>query len=282
MNGRLPRSRHTISKALSIALLAMIGFMGSRGHAQLSEVGQRESFEIGLSQTQIGITSDFNGETITVFGAIGDADMRILREQRYDVVIALFGPLRPVVVREKQRFFGVWVNRVSKTIPAAPVTYSVASTRELRDIAPAETLRRLSLGIDTLRLDGRTPRLGQPRPVSSQQARFENALRDLKSSRGLYTVDISGVDYTAAESTLFRADLFLPADLSTGEHVVRAYLFKQGKIIGQKRADLIVRKVGFEAEIDRFASEHGFLYGLFAVALAIVTGWLGRVMFKRD
>ncbi|MGO4839943.1 TIGR02186 family protein [Rhizobiaceae sp. 2RAB30] len=32
----------------------------------------------------------------------------------------------------------------------------------------------------------------------------------------------------------------------------------------------------------RTANDYGFLYGLFAVALAMVTGWLGRIIFKKD
>ncbi|MEF2550399.1 TIGR02186 family protein, partial [Aurantimonas sp. A2-1-M11] len=34
--------------------------------------------------------------------------------------------------------------------------------------------------------------------------------------------------------------------------------------------------------VDKFARNYGFLYGLFAVGLAIFMGWFGRVVFKRD
>ncbi|RFC63786.1 TIGR02186 family protein [Fulvimarina endophytica] len=257
--------------------------MGAR--AQTGQTGAstaQESFEIGLSTNRIGITSDFNGATLTVFGAIGNADMRILRQQRYDIVVALFGPRAPVVVREKERFFGIWLNRAQETIRDAPNTYSVASTRELRDITSAATLRRLQLGIDNLRIDGSTPTLGETEMTEADRTRFDKALRQIKTGDDLYVQAVGSVRYQAAESTLFRAELVLPPDLATGEHVVRAYLFREGAVVGQQRQILTVRKVGFQAQVDQFATRYAFLYGVFAVALAIVTGWLGRVIFKRD
>ena len=41
-------------------------------------------------------------------------------------------------------------------------------------------------------------------------------------------------------------------------------------------------KTGLENQISGFAARHGFLYGLLAVAVAVFTGWFGRVIFKRD
>ncbi|MBB3708458.1 TIGR02186 family protein, partial [Aminobacter aminovorans] len=30
------------------------------------------------------------------------------------------------------------------------------------------------------------------------------------------------------------------------------------------------------------ATDHGFGYGLFAIGLAMLTGWLGRIIFRKD
>ena len=43
-----------------------------------------------------------------------------------------------------------------------------------------------------------------------------------------------------------------------------------------------MRKTGLENEVSTFAANYGALYGLLAVALAVATGWFGRVLFKRD
>jgi Putative transmembrane protein (Alph_Pro_TM) len=48
-----------------------------------------------------------------------------------------------------------------------------------------------------------------------------------------------------------------------------------------QRSTLVVSKVGLEADIYDFAQQRAFLYGLTAIALAIVSGWLAGVIFRR-
>ncbi len=44
---------------------------------------------------------------------------------------------------------------------------------------------------------------------------------------------------------------------------------------------LEVRKVGFEARVYDFAHRYSAIYGLLAIVLAVVAGWLGSVFFRR-
>nr|WP_286133761.1 MULTISPECIES: TIGR02186 family protein [unclassified Labrenzia] len=44
----------------------------------------------------------------------------------------------------------------------------------------------------------------------------------------------------------------------------------------------VVAKVGLEQITFYFAQSHSVAYGLFAVILAIFTGWLAGVIFRRD
>ena len=337
--------------------------------------GLNEGFEIGLSTDEIGITSDFSGTRLVVFGALDNADAQLLRQQRYDIVVALVGPRRGVVVREKERTLGLWINRGSESFDAAPASYALASTRPLADITRENLRVSLSIGIDDMRLNtgsavrsgegpadgasapGEAPSLasstsstptpdedrppvespagptappigdafvaggqataGLDRPEASigkpgsddtpspgdagasdpatmaagprrqdilgsvaNRDRYAEALRRIREGSGLYNQRIGGVEFVSP--TLFRADLRLPADLPVGQHVVRAYLFRSGVFIREKSEPLSVVKTGFESVVDDFANRYGFLYGLFAVALAIFTGWFGRIVFKRD
>jgi hypothetical protein len=41
-------------------------------------------------------------------------------------------------------------------------------------------------------------------------------------------------------------------------------------------------KVGFEQFIANSAHNHGWLYGLATALMALMTGWLGSVVFRRD
>ena len=48
-----------------------------------------------------------------------------------------------------------------------------------------------------------------------------------------------------------------------------------------QRSTLVVSKVGLEADVYDFAQHRAPLYGLTAIALAIVAGWLASVIFRR-
>jgi uncharacterized protein (TIGR02186 family) len=82
--------------------------------------------------------------------------------------------------------------------------------------------------------------------------------------------------------TLFRATLNLPPNVPLGTHKARAFLFRNGEFIKETSSNLVIVKAGFEQSVFRAAHEHSFLYGLFAVALAMLTGWMGRLIFRRD
>jgi uncharacterized protein (TIGR02186 family) len=234
-----------------------------------------ESIQIGLSTDRISITSDFSGADLTIFGALDNADPLINRQGRYDVIVVLEGPMRPTVVRKKERVLGVWINTDSETFVSAPSSYSVATTRALQDITDQNNFRQLALGTENIYI-APMDRSGDPLKIQE----FETALRGLKRSSGLYSENISGVRFLT--QSLFRASLRLAPNVPVGTHKARAFLFKNGIFVKESSAQLAIQKAGFEQSLFRFANNNGFAYGVISVLLAIVTGWLGRVIFRRD
>ncbi|MOA57123.1 putative transmembrane protein (Alph_Pro_TM) [compost metagenome] len=65
-------------------------------------------------------------------------------------------------------------------------------------------------------------------------------------------------------------------------HVVRAYLFRDGTFVAAKALPLRVVKTGVEQVITQTAHEQPFFYGLFAVLLAVITGWGASLLFRKD
>lgn len=237
-----------------------------------------ESFEIGLSQDLIQVGTAFGGARLVVFGALDNADGRVLRQGRYDIVVALEGPRRDLVVREKERFFGLWVNRSEERFEAVPESYSVVSTRALRDIAPPTILRQM--GVGAANLVATSQGLTLDAALGSDDEAFGSALLRLKVQAGLYVETVGAIEFVSP--TLFRATLTLPADIPVGRHVARAFLFREGAFVRERTEDLWVVKTGFENRISTFAATSGYAYGILAVLVAVLTGWLGRIAFKRD
>lgn len=260
--------RHGMTIIVLVAAVIMCGQV----RAQEAE---RERIEIGLSTDRVSITSDFSGTDLTIFGALDNLDPLVRRQNRYDVIVTLEGPEILTTLRRKERFFGMWINMDSRDFPGAPTSYSLSSTRPLRDLTTEKSLQLLSLGIAHLAI--------KPEPDSGDaeaDAKFSQALREIKVDKHLYNERIGDVQFLS--TNLFRAALSLPANVPIGVHRARAYLFKNGQFITGTSAQLEIRKSGVEQMIYDYAHQYGFLYGVFAVALAMLTGWLGRLIFQKD
>ena len=240
-----------------------------------AQVPLTEGIQIGLSTDNVSITAGFSGADLTIFGSLENPDPLVARQGRYDVIVVLEGPPKPVVVRRKDRVLGVWVNLDSETFENVPVSYSVATTRPLQDITEPNSYKQLSLGASNLYM--------QPADAGDSPATIEEftaALRERKAATGLYSENVGGVQFLS--QNLFRATVRLAPNVPVGTHKARAFLFKSGLFIKESSAQLEIRKSGFEQSIFRVAHNYSFLYGIFAISLAMLTGWLGRVIFRKD
>ncbi|RUX27451.1 TIGR02186 family protein [Mesorhizobium sp. M7A.F.Ca.US.011.01.1.1] len=262
------RARNTFATAIVLSLLAAA--LPAKAQVPLTE-----GIQIGLSTDNVSITAGFSGADLTIFGSLENPDPLVARQGRYDVIVVLEGPPKPVVVRRKDRVLGVWVNLDSETFENVPVSYSVATTRPLQDITEPNSYKQLSLGASNLYM--------QPADAGDSPATIEEftaALRERKSATGLYSENVGGVQFLS--QNLFRATVRLAPNVPVGTHKARAFLFKSGLFIKESSAQLEIRKSGFEQSIFRVAHNYSFLYGVFAISLAMLTGWLGRLIFRRD
>ncbi|MBV2142980.1 TIGR02186 family protein [Falsochrobactrum sp. TDYN1] len=266
------------ASALNLAVLpaaAQINSIGDGNNMPQLRNPAEETIEIGLSTETIAITSNFGGTRLTIFGALDNADPLIQRQGRYDIIVVLQGPSRDLVMRKKERYLGVWVNANSETFLGVPLSYSLASTRNLQDIADEKTFRQLSVGVHNFYL---TPE--DPTSLSDNIPKFADELREMKIREGLYSERVGGVEFVSR--TLFRATLNLSANVPVGRHRARALLFRNGVFLREASTGLEIVKASLEQSIYDAAHKHSLLYGLFAVLLAVTTGWVGRILFRKD
>jgi len=149
-------------KGFTVAALLLLVTAASPGAAQTPPT---EGIQIGLSTDAVSITAGFSGADLTIFGSLENPDPLVARQGRYDVIVVLEGPPRPVVVRRKDRVLGVWMNLESETFENVPVSYSVATTRPLQDITEPNSYKQLSLGASNLYM--------QPADVADSPATIE-------------------------------------------------------------------------------------------------------------
>jgi uncharacterized protein (TIGR02186 family) len=227
-----------------------------------------EEIVLGLSSDSVAITATFDGDDILIFGAVKRDGPE--PAEPLDVVIAVSGPLQPLVVRHAERRAGIWVNTGAVRVGAAPAFYAVASTGPLDEVlSDTEDLRReVSIG-RAIRAIGND--------VTNRED-YLDALIRLREADGRYVLLEGGVSLT--EQTLFQADIRLPSNLVEGTYAARILLTRGGEVVDAAVTPIVVEKVGLERWLYTLAQEQGALYGLLSLLIAVAAGWAAQAGFQ--
>jgi len=81
---------------------------------------------------------------------------------------------------------------------------------------------------------------------------------------------------------LFRTEVSLPANITTGDYEVRIIHFRNGEFLAEDNTAIEVKKAGFSAFIYNLAHEYSIFYGIFAIVFAVFAGWLAAAVFPKS
>lgn len=244
----------------AFAMLALLFLTGARDPILVTEVSPHE----------VQLRQGFTGTELLLFGAILNPDgTRAGRD--YDIVVVLKGPTQSIIVREKQKVAGVWINAESTEYRSAPSYFAVASTRPIDEIVEDKTAAIYELGLSWLQLSP----IGAIEPT--ELSRFSAGLVDLQMRNGLYRQDLSGV--TVTEQVLYQARIALPSNVATGTYTAETFAISNGRVVDSALSRVEVRKIGFEGAIADFAEDASLLYGLLTVSIAVLMGLIAGRLF---
>jgi uncharacterized protein (TIGR02186 family) len=230
-----------------------------------SEPASAPNLLVDLSSARVSITSAFQGESLLLFGMFDPPG---------EIVVVVNGPPARETVMRKERFLGLWLNTGRQSFGDVPAYYFIAASQ------PLQRLLARGVGGEILSLEDR---LASVHPLSARDAagmaRFRGGLVEVKRREGLYPAAIGQV--TIQGGRLFRAELPFPSRLPEGEYDIRAYLLREGKIVTAVSRPLPVGKVGFSADLAVWSRDQGALYGMGAIAMALLVGWVGGTVMRR-
>lgn len=225
-----------------------------------------------VSARSVEIRYSFTGAELLLFGAILYPGGRI-PERPADVVVVLRGPDQPILMREKQKIAGIWMNADSSRFRSAPSFYSVASSRPIGDLVDERSAAIYELGLRNLQL---SPGSGA---LPDKQRRFETGLLDLRHRQGLYAENPHGVEIS--NGVLYRAAISIPSQVPVGTYTAETFLIDRGRVLAAATRDVHVGQSGFERYLALVARRHALAYGLAAVLLSLGLGWAAAMIFKR-
>lgn len=224
-----------------------------------------------VSQRNIEIAYSFTGAELLLFGAILYPGGRLPDDRSpTDVVIVVKGPTQSIVIREKEKVAGIWVNAGRLRYRSAPSFYAVASSRPLDRLVDARTRAIYELGLGSLQL---SPASSAPSEV---QDRFTRGLVEQRRRNGLFYEASGAVEIT--DGVLYRGRVVIPARVPVGRFTAETFLIRDGRVLAAAVRDIDIRKSGFERFVAQAAARHELWYGLTAVALSVLLGWAaGRI-----
>lgn len=230
----------------------------------------QEEVVLGLSQTRVHITADFDGSEILIFGAVKRESPIV--EQPLHVIVTLAGPTTPVTVHKKDRRFGIFVNAETVKISAAPAFYAVASSGPVADILrQTEDLRHAITIPRAIRSVGNTA-------VTEDPAAFTDALIRIREKEGVFQ-NLEG-EVQLDQQTLFRTRIAMPSNLTEGGYDTRVFLLRDGHVVSRFDTVIDVRKVGLERWLFMLSRDNPYIYGVLALAIAMLAGWLASALFR--
>jgi len=222
---------------------------------------------IDSSTNEVKVSSSFIGTDVMVFGTANDKD---------DIIVVITGPTETAIVRKKGRVSGIWINKEKLEFREIPGFYAIASTRPLSEITETDELKRQKIGIHNVIT---TASLNSKDKNIKTFKSFKDALVRGQKTKGLYldmplTIDV-------VSKRLFKTTFHFPNNMTTGIYTVKVFAFQKKRLVSMVSKTISVEKIGIGADVFKFAKEQSALYGLLAILIAVLSGWIASVIFRK-
>ncbi len=224
------------------------------------------SLDLQVSPSQVGIGAFFRGQGVAVTAMI---------PQGAEAVLEVVGQAGDEHLMRKGRRGGLWLNVGEIDFHGAPSLYMAMSTNpKLLEAAGAAAPWGYPALKTRVTLSGQVP--------DQQRDEFFEQFLKLKESEGLYTIFPAPLKQSPAAGGLVpvQGEFRLPTNIKPGSYQVCLSVIQEGRITAKECGELKVTMVGFPAAIATLAYQHGAIYGILAVVIAVVTGFAIGFIFK--
>jgi uncharacterized protein (TIGR02186 family) len=245
-----------------VAALLVILLGAQDAFAQPGEGPPPPPIAAGLAEDRVEVKVNYSGMRVVLFVTAPPNE-----NETSGLAVALIGPSAPhQVIRRtptgERRFDFV----------AAPTIFAIGAEPQVVGTVSPEIMIESGLNAAASAM----PRSDQL--MSPDLDDWRRAFVDLKMEQGLYFFSDTTIERLGGG--LRRARIALPPNAPPGEYRVRAVAFRNGQRIGEVDQVLTLVRGGLDATLFDLSRQHGVIYGLLAVLLAVVVGavaaWVGR------
>jgi uncharacterized protein (TIGR02186 family) len=222
-----------------------------------------------VSPSQIKIGMFYNGLVI---------DVEATAPQIEHAAILCKGENEDIRLKKKAKVYGIlWMSVGKITFHNVPKLYILETTKGFDEKAYSSALDSMHLGYDALRHDFTPERIADNGDINL----LSDHLIKLKESEGLFKVIKGGVkiENNGDGRARVTSRLKIPAKVSTGDYQVTLYGFQAGDGEVLASAKLSVKQAGAALFISSLSRNHGLLYGVLAVFIALIAGLATGLIF---
>ncbi len=219
-----------------------------------------------VSSYYVAISPQFQGTKVLLYGAV-DYD-------NADVILIIKGPRQNFALDKKERNLGLWLKGKTVLFNDMPHFYHVISSDEVKKIATPSAVETYNLSLAAvLRSVQETQQVTIDK--EDNQAYLENMQK-----AGLYAQSLEPFSWLGKR--LFRVELNFPVNVSTGTYILEAYHLRDGYVESAQSLPLFIRKSGFLGFLFAFAHNFGYFYGIVAIILASLAGFLAYWALRKN
>jgi uncharacterized protein (TIGR02186 family) len=185
------------------------------------------------------------------------------------------------VLKKKGRALGVlWMNLGSVSFHEVPTLYLLYVSEAIGAFARSNPVKWQALGIGLESLKGQI----EIKPDHGDKDELYKELLKLKEGEALYAMRETAMRYGKSDNGMrsFATEIFIPARVPPGVYQVKASAVNDGHIVAVATSEIRVNEVGVPALLASLSLNHGGLYGLLAVLIAIAAGLLMDFLFGEN
>ena len=235
------------------SILAGFAFL----YCSLCSVSHAGELAVSSVPERINITLKYSGEKVTLFGEAEEGALIIAR-------LVSVGE-ETTKLNKKGKKGILWMNVKTLELTHVPALYIVQTSGPLAGL-PGDLL--LKTGSDSKYTAIRAG--AQFSPEDPEKDELVNGYVRLKEKQGLYSIREDFVQ--TIKGRLFKSVFFMPSNAPVGTYQFDVFAIKGNVIVASGSTEVWLGKIGMENWITSFAQNHGLLYGIFAVAVALVAG----------
>lgn len=211
-------------------------------------------FVVDISDNLVEIDTNFSGKKLILFGSKG--------AEEGEIMILIMGPKKNFLARKKEKLYGIWLNNKKQLFAEVDSFYLTGASADA--LSHRKELFQKNIG-----LTSQKPKLND----------LEKAFVKHMHDNDLYSDFETKVEFLS--NSLFKFYINLPKNLPTGSYNVEIYMVQDDTIKSIRHLKFDVKKIGFEAYVEKTLYESPVNYAFFAIFIALFGGWVGANLFKK-